>query len=321
LPEPTSGQSGSINNTGTINTGEGDAVGRDKVTTTTATYHSPTATDNAWQPFAGAILSGVAGNAVYDLLKSEATNILEQRSDATPRPSPKSSFPLSSDEGKNMSKCFVIMPFSGTRDPRHDASYWDKFYQNYLKPSVEELGYICERSVATSSSIIGTIIDDLFNSDVVLAILTDFNANVLYELGVRHSLAHGTIMAIEKGQPIPFDLSQFGVVQYQEVDRAHFVQELERHIRDQRRRPVPDNPVAEHLRLKVGIARMTNNIADSPLDTAGALSSANRDVLIIGQNLYGLARNRQERDKVFEALLGKPALKVRILYADTLLSG
>lgn len=148
-------------------------------------------------------------------------------------------------------RCFVIMPFSGTPGTRHDAAYWDKFYQNFIKPAVEELGYSCERSIASSRSIVGTIVDDLFNSDIVLAILTDFNPNVLYELGVRHSLAHGTIMAIEKGQSIPFDLSHFGVVPYVEVDRALFTQDLQRHLEDLQRRPVPDSPVAEHLRLKV----------------------------------------------------------------------
>jgi hypothetical protein len=53
MSEPTSGQSGGINNPGTLNTGGGDAVGRDKTTTTT--YYSPTEIHNAWQPVVDAI--------------------------------------------------------------------------------------------------------------------------------------------------------------------------------------------------------------------------------------------------------------------------
>jgi hypothetical protein len=134
---------------------------------------------------------------------------------------------------------------------------------------------------------------------------------------VRHSLAHGTIMAIEKGQSIPFDLSHFGVVLYEEIDRALFTKELQRHLEDLQRRPGPDSPVAEHLRLRVGTARMAANVADSPLDTAGALRSAKHDVLIIGQNLYALAMNDRERDRVFATLSRTTKLQVRILYADS----
>jgi len=216
-----------------------------------------------------------------------------------------------------MPRCFVIMPFSGTPNPRHDATYWDKLYHNFIKPAVEDVGYVCERSVASPGNIVGNIIGDLFGSNIVLAILTDFNPNVLYELGVRHSLAHGTIMALERGQTIPFDLANYGLVLYSDIDRDHFARELRNHIQKLHRQPGPDSPVAEHLRLKVGLSRTTLDVADSPLNTAGALDLAEEDILIIGQNLYGLATDKQEQDKVMSMLLQKTNLKIRIAYADS----
>jgi hypothetical protein len=47
----------------------------------------------------------------------------------------------------------------------------------------------------------------IVNSDLVLAVLTDYNPNVWYELGTRHSLRHGTIMMLERGQKIPIDIA------------------------------------------------------------------------------------------------------------------
>lgn len=111
-------------------------------------------------------------------------------------------------------QCFVIMPFSATGG--RPTGYWDKFFYDFIKPAVEKLGYACTRSSANPGNIMKAIVKELVNSDVVLAVLTDYNPNVWYELGTRHSLKHGTIMMLEKGQKIPSDLIQYGVICYDE---------------------------------------------------------------------------------------------------------
>ena len=108
--------------------------------------------------------------------------------------------------------CFVIMPYSTTGD-KHTTKYWDRFFSNFIKPAVENLGYTCKRSSADPGNIMKAIVSELVNSDLVLAVLTDYNPNVLYELGTRHSLKHGTIMMLETGQHIPFDISSTFLVQ------------------------------------------------------------------------------------------------------------
>ena len=111
--------------------------------------------------------------------------------------------------------CFVIMPFSTTGDKQqHTTEYWNDFFSNVIKPAVENLGYTCKRSSAEPGNIMKAIVNELVNSDVVLAVLTDYNPNVWYELGTRHSLKHGTIMMLERGQKIPFDIARYGVICY-----------------------------------------------------------------------------------------------------------
>lgn len=112
--------------------------------------------------------------------------------------------------------CFVIMPFSATTE-KHTALYWDNFFSKFVKPSIEKLGYSCSRSKAQPSNIIKDILKELLNADLVLAVLTDFNPNVWYELGNRHALRKGTIMMIEEGQKLPFDISQYGVIKYEDT--------------------------------------------------------------------------------------------------------
>lgn len=113
-------------------------------------------------------------------------------------------------------RCFVIMPFSATTE-KHTELYWDNFFLKFVKPSIEKLGYSCSRSKAQPSNIIKDILKELLDADLVLAVLTDFNANVWYELGSRHALRKGTIMMIEEGQKLPFDISQYGIIKYEDT--------------------------------------------------------------------------------------------------------
>lgn len=113
-----------------------------------------------------------------------------------------------------MKNCFVIMPFSTTSEHRNEK-YWSEFFE-MLKSDIEELGYICKRSETQPFNLIHRIISELRYSDIVLAVLTDFNSNVWYELGIRHSFKkNGTIMIIEEGQKLPFDIQQYGVIFYE----------------------------------------------------------------------------------------------------------
>lgn len=102
--------------------------------------------------------------------------------------------------------CFVIMPFSETASC--SKREWTRIYKNLFKKTIEESGldYECRRSTTTRGSIIRGIIEDLDESWVVLADLTDQNPNVFYELGIRHSIRPRTILVAQKRVDIPFDL-------------------------------------------------------------------------------------------------------------------
>jgi CheY-like chemotaxis protein len=132
-------------------------------------------------------------------------------------------------------RCFVVMPFSKTSN-EHTTEYWNTFFSNFIKPTVEKLGYSCRRSNAQPGSIINGLIKELVYADLVLAVLTDFNPNVWYELGIRHASKNGTIMMIEEGQKLPFDISQYGVIMYNdkitgaavfEKNLSDFIQKIE----------------------------------------------------------------------------------------------
>lgn len=100
---------------------------------------------------------------------------------------------------------------------------WDETYNEVFKPAIEEagFGYTCERSEIRNGAFTSDIIKNLRYTRVVLADVTCFNPNVMWELGVRHAISKRTIMVVRKevlqekmqGRIIS-DLRSYGVIEY-----------------------------------------------------------------------------------------------------------
>jgi hypothetical protein len=58
------------------------------------------------------------------------------------------------------------------------------------------------------------IIEQLLEAPLVVADLSDFNANVYYELAIRHAVKKPVVHLITKGQEAPFDVNQMRYVSY-----------------------------------------------------------------------------------------------------------
>ncbi|MCZ7403197.1 MAG: hypothetical protein O8C61_13325 [Candidatus Methanoperedens sp.] len=151
----------------------------------------------------------------------------------------------------NRQTCFVIMPFGKTTD-EHTEEYWTKHFENFLKPLIEENPNLeARRSKPLRGDILNEIITDLVTSPIVVANLTDKNANVCWELGVRQSFKHGTITIAEGVTDLPFDVAGKGTLQYHPKDyiqNAKFRKDFKEAIEDCLLNPGrPDSQVLEAL--------------------------------------------------------------------------
>lgn len=152
-----------------------------------------------------------------------------------------------------MSKsCFVIMPFGKDKDMQ---SFYTSVYESIIFPAASKCHYEVNR-VDTKPSNVGNItkniINDLVYSDIVIADLSEGNANVFYELGIRHALHKcSTILIIQEGYDIPFDLKQHVAVFYSTDIRG--IQAAIRGITnaieksEKARENDADNPVHEYI--------------------------------------------------------------------------
>ncbi|MGB7440120.1 MAG: macro domain-containing protein [Coleofasciculaceae cyanobacterium] len=120
--------------------------------------------------------------------------------------------------------CFVIMPFGEKVDLDGRVIDFDKIYRFIIKQAVESLEIECIRCDEISES--GWIHADMFaqilDADVAVVDITSLNANVFYELGVRHALASSvTVLIRKKGTHAPFNIQGLRIIDYDPFDLAN----------------------------------------------------------------------------------------------------
>src|SRR5689334_7444543 len=95
--------------------------------------------------------------------------------------------------------CFVLMPFSKKADPTGgDPIDFDRIYDEAILPGIEDAGLEAIRAdeERTGGIIHKAMFERLLLCDYAVADLTCANANVFYELGVRHAVRPATTLAI-----------------------------------------------------------------------------------------------------------------------------
>jgi len=121
---------------------------------------------------------------------------------------------------------FVLMPF------KKDLT---EVYENLVKPTIEKekFGLVCKRAddIKSNRAIIQDIWKSICEARVIIADLTGLNPNVMYELGVAHTLGKESIIIYRKDEEIrfPFDLAHIRRIEYKNtpVGGTKLVKDLE----------------------------------------------------------------------------------------------
>lgn len=114
--------------------------------------------------------------------------------------------------------CFVLMPFGKKTAGGNHTIDFDQVYKELIKPAVEAAGMEAIRADEEEAG--GIIHKPMFERlvlcDYAIADLTAANANVFYELGVRHAAkARSTVLLFAEGHGrLPFDVAQLRALPY-----------------------------------------------------------------------------------------------------------
>jgi len=150
--------------------------------------------------------------------------------------------------------CFVIIGFGIKMDYNTGREIdLDKTYDYIIKPAFEDLGFLCYRSsdISHSGVIDLQMYDGILKSDFVIADLSTLNANVLYELGIRHAVRKNTTIIISEDKlTYPFDLSHIVIEPYEHLGKAidyaevlRFKKKLQEKIISLEKDPQIDSPL------------------------------------------------------------------------------
>ncbi len=122
--------------------------------------------------------------------------------------------------------CFVLMPFGTKPDPTGRPPIdFNRVYELGIRPAVEDAGMVPVRAdeEKTGGIIHKPMFERLLLCEYAIADLTTANANVFYELGVRHTARPRTTQPIfAKHQPIPFDVNYLRALGYDLGDNNQF---------------------------------------------------------------------------------------------------
>src|SRR5690242_7199194 len=112
---------------------------------------------------------------------------------------------------------FVIMPF-GKKKGADGAIYdFNAVYSQLIKPALEMAGFESFRAdeETTSGDILTDMFQELLLADLCIADMSIDNANVFYELGIRHAFRKRGIVHIQAGRAcMPFDVFNVRTIPY-----------------------------------------------------------------------------------------------------------
>lgn len=150
-------------------------------------------------------------NNYYEIKKTEREEDLFYREEYI------NELPLSKQENIFGSKieqvdtglCFVLMPFT--------EDWSNRVYKKYIRENIESLGLQCLRADNLTGQI---IIEDIWikinQAAFIIADVTGRNPNVMYELGIAHTLGKPVILITQEIDKIPFDFTHLRHYEYED---------------------------------------------------------------------------------------------------------
>jgi tetratricopeptide (TPR) repeat protein len=147
--------------------------------------------------------------------------------------------------------CFVLMPF-GTKPAAAGATIdFDAVYRELIRPAVEaaELEPLRADEEMTGGVIHKPMFERLILCDFAVADLTTANANVFYELGVRHAVRPWSTVLLfaQGGTQLPFDVAPLRAIPYRLTPGG-----------------TPDSPETAQRLIGERLREARNESADSP---------------------------------------------------------
>jgi uncharacterized protein YhaN len=190
--------------------------------------------------------------------------------------------------------CFVIAPIGETNSDTRRRS--DQILRHIISPAAKECGYEAVRAdqISEPGIITSQVIQHVVTDALVIADLSERNANVYYELAIRHAIKKPLVQIINKGEPLPFDIAGTRTISVDHRD-LDSVEKAKKEIISQimaleANSSEIDTPISVALDLKI-LRQSENPEQRSLADILSSIAELRRTTTDLGE---GMARMRHE---------------------------
>ena len=116
--------------------------------------------------------------------------------------------------------CFVVMPFSRKNERMKRIQ---GVYENHIKPAVVRSGLRCVRGddFPAGGKIMEQIWEAICQAEIIIGEFTTSNPNVIYEVGIAHTLGKPMIGIIQDAGKIPFDHLHLRFITYEDSEGGY----------------------------------------------------------------------------------------------------
>lgn len=128
------------------------------------------------------------------------------------------------------------MGFGKKKDPDTNRTIdLDETYKKIIRPAVQACSYTCVRAdeILDSGVIDRSMYALLYRAELVIADISTYNPNAIYELGTRHALKpYSTIIIKEDESKIPFDINHSRTLSYKHLGNEISSSEAKKSVRE-----------------------------------------------------------------------------------------
>lgn len=200
-------------------------------------------------------------------------------------------------------KCFIITPIG--KEGSETRRKMDGIIDAVINPVLDKCGFEeseVSHRIQSSGSMTAEIIKGIYYSDLVIANLTGTNANVMYEVAIRHCAGKPIIHITEDIESIPFDISDHRCIEYKNdaMGVIELKEELEKkikHIIENSDEKV-SNPVLDYLER----TKIIDDPQEKQVTVTTMLSDLENKMRDIEKNLNVLLSDRnttRERSSIY----------------------
>lgn len=172
------------------------------------------------------------------------------------------------NEEKKSRNCFVICPIGNEGTDIRKRS--DGVLNYIIAPALKQCGYenpVRADVMSEPGNITSHVIQQIIETDLVIADLTGHNPNVFYELAIRHAIKKPVIMIIRTGETIPFDIAQDRVIELDHRDLTSInkcIEVIIKQIRSIEKEPNKiDSPISTAIDIR--LLGQSDNLQDKGL--------------------------------------------------------